>query len=719
EAIAFSEQALELSRQFDDRAGEGDAIGSLGIAHGRLGRYQQALEFLKQQLTITRELNNLSGEGTALGNLGIIYFELGRYDQAIELHEQHLAIAQELQDQDAESTALINLGIVYASLGQHEQVIELYKDQLIVARELNNRVLEVATLGNLGTAHKALGQYEQAIEFHKQQLEIARDIGDRAGEGYGLGALGLVYRELGDYDRAIETYQQRLILAREIGDLPGASRTLNNLGFVYLQTDQFALAETTLTTAIEIQDSLLTSELTDADKISLFETQQNAFSLLQRALIPQDKSDSALEIAERGRARAFAELLARQLDTEDDNIGLEQLNSSDIRALAAQQKATLIEYSLLRGQEFEPIIYIWVISPDGTVAFRKQPLTDIDLTRLIIDTRQRIGVRGKGRGAAPVPTPLDPEAEAQQVAQLRAEADTKLTQLHRLLIDPIADLLPTDPNQNVVFIPQGELFLVPFPALKDNNGNYLIENHTILTAPSIQVLQLTQDIAETNTTLSSKPYNPLIVGDPTMPEITSLSETGTFDTVRLHPLYGARQEAEAIGEFLEAAVLIGNDATEATVKQRLANADLIHLATHGLLEYGDPRETGSRDTPGAIALAPGNGEDGLLTSAEILQMDLQADLVVLSACDTGRGRITGDGVIGLSRSFIAAGVPSVIVSLWAVPDAPTAELMTEFYRQLDQGQNKAQALRQAMLIMMQDHPDPKDWAAFTLIGEAN
>jgi len=99
-------------------------------------------------------------------------------------------------------------------------------------------------------------------------------------------------------------------------------------------------------------------------------------------------------------------------------------------------------------------------------------------------------------------------------------------------------------------------------------------------------------------------------------------------------------------------------------------------------------------------------------------MDLQADLVVLSACDTGRGRITGDGVIGLSRSFIAAGVPSIIVSLWAVPDAPTAELMTEFYRQLDQGQTKAQALRQAMLITMQTHPDPKDWAAFTLIGES-
>ena len=164
-----------------------------------------------------------------------------------------------------------------------------------------------------------------------------------------------------------------------------------------------------------------------------------------------------------------------------------------------------------------------------------------------------------------------------------------------------------------------------------------------------------------------------------MPTVTFLSEAGGVESIRLQPLYGARQEAQAVAGFLNTAALIGEQATESQIKRQIANADLIHLATHGLLEYGDPRQTGSRDTPGAVALAPGNGEDGLLTSTEILQMDLQADLVVLSACDTGRGRITGDGVIGLSRSFIAAGVPSIIVSLWAVPDAPTADLMTEFY----------------------------------------
>ena len=201
-----------------------------------------------------------------------------------------------------------------------------------------------------------------------------------------------------------------------------------------------------------------------------------------------------------------------------------------------------------------------------------------------------------------------------------------------------------------------------------------------------------------------------------MPTIPIADASGDFADTQLAPLLGARAEAKAVGKALNAQPLLGNQATEAQVKQQLPTADLIHLATHGLLQYGNPQAYGTLDFPGAIALAPSDGEDGLLTSAEILEMDLQASLAILSACDTGRGRITGDGVVGLSRSLITAGVPSVIVSLWAVPDAPTAELMTEFYEQLSQGQDKAQALRQAMITTMKKHPNPRDWAAFTLMG---
>lgn len=182
---------------------------------------------------------------------------------------------------------------------------------------------------------------------------------------------------------------------------------------------------------------------------------------------------------------------------------------------------------------------------------------------------------------------------------------------------------------------------------------------------------------------------------------------------QLSSLPAAEGEAKEVATMFKTEALIGTQATKATILPQLPNARIIHLATHGLLDD----YTGG-GVPGAIALAPSNNDNGLLTASEILDLKLNAELVVLSACNTGKGRITGDGVIGLSRSLISAGVPSVVVSLWSVPDAPTASLMTEFYRQMQKSPDKAQALRQAMLTTIKTHPNPTDWAAFTLIGEA-
>ncbi|MCS6814767.1 MAG: CHAT domain-containing protein, partial [Cyanobacteria bacterium] len=171
-------------------------------------------------------------------------------------------------------------------------------------------------------------------------------------------------------------------------------------------------------------------------------------------------------------------------------------------------------------------------------------------------------------------------------------------------------------------------------------------------------------------------------------------------------------------QLLGTQAIVGAQATKANVIQKMQTAQLIHLATHGLLD--DYKGLG---VPGAIALAPNTSPApplaGLLTASEIFDLKLKADLVVLSACDTGRGKITGDGVIGLSRSLITAGANSVIVSLWKVPDDSTSFMMQQFYQVLKRpGIDKAAALRQAMITTLQQFPDPIDWAAFTIIGEA-
>ena len=318
-----------------------------------------------------------------------------------------------------------------------------------------------------------------------------------------------------------------------------------------------------------------------------------------------------------------------------------------------------------------------------------------------------------------------------------ATSTSRLQQLHQLLIEPISDLLPQTPAERVIFVPHSELFLVPFPVLQDVNGTQLIDKHTILTAPAIQVLQLVQrpnPPAPFPSREGGESPSPrrggvgegsdlLVVGNPVMP---SISLNPGEPPVQLSSLPGAQTEAKQIAQLLGTEPLLGNAATEPAVTARMQTARIVHLATHGILDDAGGMGSSialtpaSRGNPPVVApsFAP-TDSDGFLTAQEILGLNLNADLVVLSACDTGRGKITGDGVVGLSRSLLTAGVSSLVVSLWQVPDAPTAQLMTRFYENLQQGLDKATALRNAMLETRATHPDPVNWAAFTLIGETD
>ncbi|MEW6498145.1 MAG: CHAT domain-containing protein [Cyanobacteriota bacterium] len=529
---------------------------------------------------------------------------------------------------------------------------------------------------------------------------------------------------------------------------------------------------------IQLEESLgIGNGSNNANKVSIFETQASSYTELRskivvetdtetrgrrdapemnvlrmnatgyythliQTLIAQNKTDAALEIAERDRARAFLELLSNDSSSSrmGQSIALNQTIApptiEDIKRIAKEHQATLVSYSIIndvipvqgkhKSQESE--VLIWVISPRGEIAFRRVDLKPLlqqksSLSEVIISTRESIGLRSGGI----VPTAQKEQAKTNQEKGLltapkglevntpREDHKTEgLQQLYQLLIQPIADLLPSDPNARVVFIPQGELFLVPFPTLQDTSGKYLIEQHSILTAPSIQVLDLTRKQRER---IGTGEY--LIVGNPSMP---SVAPSSGQPPQQLPNLPGAEREAKAIAQLLNTTAITGEDATESAILEKMPQARIIHLATNTIVD--SDRGMGS-----AIALAPDSptsgtpqGEatrgDGLLTAEEIMNLKLNAELVVLSGCDSGLGRITGDGVIGLSRSFIAAGASSVIVSLGYVPDESTAFLMTEFYRNLQQSPDKAQALRNAMLATRKKYPDPVDWGAFTLIGEA-
>ncbi len=718
QALDFYQQALAIAKAIGDRPREGNILAGIGVAYENLGQYPQALDALRQALAIGKEVGNRKGEGIALNAIGSTYESLGQYRQALDFYQQALTIRQEVGDRAGEAANLSNIGGIYNRLRQYPQALDFYQKTLTIQQEIGERLGEGTTLNNIGGVYIALKQYQQALDFFQQALSISKEISDRAGEGMTLGNVGGIYIALGQYSQALDFYRQALTILRDTGNRKEEGESLSLIGFALFQTNRLAAAEEALFESITVLESLRASELSDADKVALFETEVSNNKLLQQVLIAQNKTEAALEVAERGRTRVFVEQLATKLSESQSKAILS--NAPDLEAIrrtAQQQNATLVEYSAIDSGVGNPALYIWVIQPTGKIHFQTVDLTTLDrpLSDLVTSSRDAIGVRNRSSDEpANVVVELKPEAQQQQKAQQRQN----LRQLHQLLIEPIAQYLPTNPDERVIFIPQGELFLVPFPALVDTEGNYLIKKHTILTAPSIQVLDLTRQQRQLVGANSSSPIqgdNALVVGNPIMPKVWNLAK-GIEE--QLSSLPGAEEEAVTIAKVLATKPMLWEQASESAVVQRMPQARIIHLSTHGLLEYGSPQDSGVQDVPGAIALSPSVKDDGLLTSAEILKMKLKAELVVLSACDTGRGRITGDGVIGLSRSLITAGVPSVIVSLWSVPDAPTAELMSEFYRQWQQNPDKAKALRQAMLITMQNHPNPRDWAAFTLIGES-
>ena len=612
-------------------------------------------------------------------------------------------------------------------------------------RELSDVQGEYDALNGLLAVYDQTGQAAAANEVLQRQAEIAQSLVDplklRAVAGdwqcrAEWAAAIATYEEARDFYRRNRPDRFSLQDARNV--LDQEVTTLASMAQTYIKAGQLTEAEATLREAITLLDQIFAEAQlnsgdddfeVDEDIRQLTEwygdpfSSTNLYQMLQHVLIRQDRPEAALVAMEQGRTQGLEELWAIKQPGER----LSPPNLEEIKAIARQRDATLVTYSFdtfidgCGGEVTPPQLLTWVITPNGDIQFHSQSVelsaladTPSDVQNLVQDTRLALGARGLTIVAAN-PERTAPSAAATELPYLQ--------ELHQLLIEPIQASLSSDPEDHVIFIPDFVLFMVPFAALQAADGSYLVERHTPLTAPSIQALSLTAQSRQRSLDARS---NPLIVGNPTYAPVQLRDRQ-----LILPPLPGAEQEARRIADRLETDPLIGDAATKTAILQRLSEASVMHFATHGLLEGVTPF-----DLPGAIAVAQTTGRQtdfidlpdsqqqvsfsdaGLIETNEILLFRLRAELVVLSACNTGGGDLTGDGINGLSRAFIASGVPSVVVSLWAIPDAPTGELMTTFYDEWLSGSDKATALRTAMLTTMELYPDPINWAAFTLIGEA-
>ncbi len=711
-------------------------FNEIGITYTNLGRYEEALAAHRISLEGREKSGDKYMIGVSHSNLGDVYFNYGQYERAIEHYLLCLQMCGFAGERRTLVVTLQQLSRTAMAMGEARKSLDYAQRGRALARELGIEPLEAVALRQMGDAHGALGEPGASRGFHVESLALARKTEARADEA--ASNLALAGLDLANGDarsaqlRAADAL--RLALANRAPDLEIEARVaLARVARIRGARD-VALAE--LRKAVAIVDDVRGGVHTDSGKIGYLDTRQSAFELLALTLDEQGNAAAALEVAEAGRGRAFSDLLAAQrvalraadagtfdeiralesrlralpdepadaaqraellatraggesalggrlraLRNEQPELAsmlaAEQLGARDIVAVAGRLRATMVEY-LVTDQR----LLIWVVSPDGVITSRA-----VDLPR----DRLRASVRQ-----------LQQHMNQLTATQLSGDAGlrTQLEALHGWLLEPIGSLLPDDRDALVYVIPHDALHLVPFVALRDARGRYAIERHTFAYAPAVAVLRYTEP-KKAQVVSAARPHF-LGLADPTPPK-----------DVAERALPGARDEVRSAGNRFAAErrlTLTGDKASESNLKRLAAAQTVLHLAVHGLVRDDRPWET-------ALILAPGEGEDGWLRIAEIFGLDLNADLVILSGCSTGLGKISGDGIVGLSRAMIYAGTPSVVVSQWDVSDRSTAYLMDRFYAARASGRGKAAALRAAQLDTLARHPHPVLWAPFVLIGE--
>ena len=698
-AIEFNEQALSIAKEIGNKDTEGKAYANLGIAYGYLADYKKAIEFHQRSLSIAKEIGDKDTEGKANANIGSAYFFLGDDEKAIYFNKRAVRVTEEIGDKSSEGNAYTNLGSAYHSRRDYENAIESHQQALKIAEEIGNKGLEGTAYSNLAKAYRCGGYYEKATEFGQRAFSIAKEIGDKGLEGKLYTNLGNTHHCLGDYKKAIEFYEQSLSIAKEIEGKDIERIAYHNLGLSFYDLANFRKAEECFESSIKVFEEIR-SLLHEKDewKISLREKLET-YSDLWIAQLRQGKTKEALLTAERGRAQALTDLMESQYGAKSTpSASKEQMERiSNISSLISSPTIFLAE-------AFESV-HFWLLQKDQEWKFvhKKIHLTLKDMTD---KAYKQIGVTKPAR--CEDRSLDDPEDETIRGLSDRERNESTSSQddenplktLYDVVYAPISDLIE---DEELIIVPDGSSFLIPYAALVDQHSKYLSETLRIRLVPSLTSLKLLADCPEERHCTAGA----LLVGNP-------WTETVRFKGKRVLPLPGAEEEVNLIGDILNVEPLTGRKATKDQVLSRLNGVSLVHIASHGRVETGE------------IILSPNlanstrpREEDFLLTMTDVLNAKLDAKLVVLSCCHSGQGKIKAEGVVGIARAFIGAGARSVIASLWAIDDEATLAFMRHFYEHLIKGQSASKSLHEAIKIMRESakFKDVKYWAPFMLIGD--
>lgn len=774
-ALGDYAQALELyqkSMMMHESLGDKSNIAYMQLNVGRIhsiqGNYSQALEYYHKSLALNEALGIKIRITNVLNNIGVIYRLQGNYAQALEFYQKSLAMKEAIGDKAGIASTLNNMGVAHRQQGNYAQALEHFQKSLQMCEALGLKSGIVSTLNNIAYVHSIQGNYAEAEARFQKGLAMAETIGDKAGIISTLGNLGKIYGKQGHYAKALDFAERAAALARQIGETEAIWKVRLTAGAAYRSLNQFSQAQQAYEEAINIVESLRAQVAGgEQEQQRFFESKISPYQAMVDLLIAQGSQTEALTFAERAKARSLLDVLQqgrfsiqkamtadeqeqeRRLKSELTRLNMQLTGASQsdkpdavrisefrsglekarlsYQAFQASLYATHPELKVQRGEA--PIINaqeLAALLPDSSSALLEYVVTDDKVYLFAItkaDGKADAQVRLFSLRINPPDLANLIDAFRRQLASRDLGFRSSALNLYDLLLKPALALLKG--KSNLIIVPDNKLWDLPFQALMSGANRFLIEDAAIAYAPSLTVLrEMTKRRKKHSDNLASTTL--LALGNPLLGKQTLNRAALTLRDEKLDPLPEAEHEVNTLKRLYglsHSKVYTGADAREDRVKREAGHAKVLHFATHAMLNNASPMYS-------HLVLAEGGtNEDGLLEAWELMQMDLKAELAVLSACETARGRIgAGEGIVGLSWAMFIAGVPSIVVSQWKVESAGTRELMVNFHRGLiseaetgKQKATKSEALRQAALKLMKNAQTshPFYWAGFVLVGEGS
>ena len=758
--MSFFLKARALSEELNDKEMLSTVLNSIASNQIDKGNYAEALDYLHKSIKITEELGPNADRRALAGkfqNVGIIYRRQGDLDQALTYARRTLAIFEEVDDKFGVANLQNNIGVITKLQGHYDEALEWFQKALQGYEALKATPGIARSFNNIGDMYRLQRRYDKAFESLQKAIQIREQSGDRAGLLLSLNYLGRLYQDQNKYAEMLDAGRR-------------AAKLADNREDQWIAQERIGRALFALGQPAEARENFLAAIATIEDMrrdVAGGEQQQQSF--LERRLAPwlgmidvlvaQGNFAEALTFAEQSKARVLLDVLQTgrtnlrkswSKEEQQTEAQLRQrlvsLNSQytaearrdkpDAKRVAELKDA--VQKVRLEYQDFETQLY--VTHPELKVQRGEAPIVRAEelaallpdassalLEYVVGDEKTYLFVVTKGSKEADVRVytlPVKRDDLAKQTETFRQQLASRdlgfralAAKLYEQLLKPAAAQLSG--RTNLIIAPDSTLWDLPFQTLVNSANRFVIEDAAVAYAPSFTVLrEMTR-----RRKIESAHANPatlLALGNPVLGTET-VKHTAAALTLRdgkLEPLPEAEQEVKALGRLYgvsRSKVYIGADAREDRVKSEASRARILHFATHGVLNNASPMYS-------HLALAEGGaGEDGLLEAWELMQLDLQADLAVLSACETARGRVgAGEGMIGFSWAMFIAGVPSIVVTQWKVESAGTRDLMVNFHRGLlSPKSTKTEALRQAALKLLKnpETSHPFYWGGFVLVGD--